>query len=189
MDVSSSLGDSSSLRSCNDGTKILTIYTEENDSMTYVITGDRILFTMHRTAIVYEKRDTRWEMKDIHCDDAPNPLMGIMTLMGTMNMITLYKIDLSWRWFQKTVSKAIDVAKTVNVCDVPLTSSPLLRVDMGSYDDRSKKVEELDVLYEEDDDGVFYMDDVIPQSSDTFEERFNDTRPRTSPLPIANRAF
>jgi len=163
--------DTCSTRICEDGSRILNINTQEGETMTYCINRDRILFTMFKTAILYEKKKGEpWNISDIFCEDVTQPLLGVMTLVGTMRMITFYKIDLAWRWFYKTKNKALDIAKDLEDSPIPLSSSPLLKVDMGSYtsDDDSS----------DNDDYMF-----------NFHDDVTYTHPRTSPLPIATPTF
>ena len=135
MNTSSPIGETCAMRICDDGARVMTIYTEDRTPMTYSVTGDRINFIMFRTAILYEKEDDEWKITDIYCDDTDKPLLGMYTLLGTMKMIAHYKIDIAWRWFHRTKYKAEELAENLNVSDIPLSSSPLFSIIKDDYAD------------------------------------------------------
>src|SRR3989338_7598599 len=100
--------DNSTLKRSPNGDCILTLYTEQNEQMTYTINKSKIIFTMYDVAVVLLKKEG-WIVDDIICKD--QPMIGVLSLLGTVRMITHYNIDIAYRWFERTKQTAISLAQ------------------------------------------------------------------------------
>lgn len=97
--------ETSSVQRINE-TIILTIYTDQEEKMTYTITPDKIIFTMFDNAILYTKNNSVWQIESISSKDL-NFEHSILSLVGNIKMIVFYNLDITYRWFEKTKETAI----------------------------------------------------------------------------------
>lgn len=136
----------STLKKCPDGSCVLTIYVDDTH-MTYSITKNRIIFTMYKVAIEYV-RENGWHIKDVYCDEIKNPLFGVMTLLGTLRMMSHHKLDDAWRRFHETIDKAETIANDIEDYDIPREDTKLYDVELGPSS-RTPSLERINHLLED----------------------------------------
>ena len=130
------------VRTTNNGC-IIKYYGEHQ--FEYYVKKNNIIFKFEEKITITSKRENgEWKLDELACEDVQNPLHGVMSLLGTVRMITFYNIDKAWRHFNQTKEDAYKQADSIEDTEVPNNDSELTKIEMGNS--RNSSMESLSYM-------------------------------------------